>query len=207
MDQLSTIGSAPGGAVRSDGGSGRSTLLVARPVVLTVVVGAGLTTTTAGSTSTLLDRGRSAHYRQRPELPALCPASPSVAGRGRGREVRGDGDMLRILLLVVNMLLIQRLVLLGLLVVVVVEAADLVIRIPGDLSQQDGFYRLDYRCTGWAGREGVKGVLRVAPSSKSCYSLVCIFKRFLNLFFFFGIKSCIGYSCLTPPHYLIRAGW
>jgi hypothetical protein len=24
-------------------------------------------------------------------------------------------------------------------------AADLVIRIPGDLSQQDGFYRLDYR--------------------------------------------------------------
>ena len=206
MDQLSTIGSAPGGAVRSDGGSG-STLLVARPVVLTVVVVAGLTTTTAGSTSTLLDRGRSAHYRQRPELPALCPASPSVAGRGRGREVRGDGDMLRILLLVVNMLLIQRLMLLGLLVVVVVEAADLVIRIPGDLSQQDGFYRLDYRCTGWAGREGVKGVLRVAPSSKSCYSLVCIFKRFLNLFFFFGIKSCIGYRCLTPPHYLIRAGW
>ena len=64
MDQLSTIGSAPGGAVRSDGGSG-STLLVARPVVLTVVVGAGLTSKTAGSTSTLLDRGRSAHYRQR----------------------------------------------------------------------------------------------------------------------------------------------
>jgi hypothetical protein len=26
-----------------------------------------------------------------------------------------------------------------------VTAADLVIRIPGDLSQQDGFYRLDYR--------------------------------------------------------------
>jgi hypothetical protein len=26
-----------------------------------------------------------------------------------------------------------------------VGAADLVIRIPGDLSQQDGFYRLDYR--------------------------------------------------------------
>ena len=26
-----------------------------------------------------------------------------------------------------------------------VRAADLVIRIPGDLSQQDGFYRLDYR--------------------------------------------------------------
>ena len=70
--------------------------------------------------------------------------------------------MLRILLLVVNMLLIQRLVLLGLLVVVVVEAADLVIRIPGDLSQQDGFYRLDYRCSGWRGAGG-EGVLRVAP--------------------------------------------
>ena len=94
--------------------------------------------------------------------------------------MRGDGDTLR-LLLVVNMLSIQHLVLLGLLVVVVVEAADLVIRIPGDLSQQDGFYRLDYRCTGWAGREGVKGVLRVAPSSKLCSSLLCIFKRFLNL--------------------------
>ena len=26
-----------------------------------------------------------------------------------------------------------------------VGGADLVIRIPGDLSQQDGFYRLDYR--------------------------------------------------------------
>ena len=48
---------------------------------------------------------------------------------------------------------------------VVVKAADLVIRIPGDLSQQDGFYRLDYRCSGWrggAGRGG-EGVLRVAP--------------------------------------------
>ena len=105
------------------------------------------------------------------------------------------------------MLLIQHLVLLGLLVVVVVEAADLVIRIPGDLSQQDGFYRLDYRCTGWAGREGVKGVLRVAPSSKLCYSLLCIFKCFLDLSFF-GIESCIiGYTCLTPAHYLIRVGW
>ena len=68
----------------------------------------------------------------------------------------GDGGILR-LLLVVNMLLIQHLVLLGLLVVVVVEAADLVIRIPGDLSQQDGFYRLDYRCTGWAGSGGGEG--------------------------------------------------
>ena len=108
--------------------------------------------------------------------------SQSVRGGQRlQREVRGDGDILRLLLLV-NMLLIQHLVLLGLLVVVVVEAADLVIRIPGDLSQQDGFYRLDYRCTGWAGREGVKGVLRVAPSSKLCYSLLlCIFERFLNL--------------------------
>lgn len=37
---------------------------------------------------------------------------------------------------------------------VVVEAADLVIRIPGDLSQQDGFYRLDYRCIGWRGAGG-----------------------------------------------------
>ena len=112
--------------------------------------------------------------------------SQSVRGGQRlQREVRGDGDTLR-LLLVVNMLLIQHLVLLGLLVVVVVEAADLVIRIPGDLSQQDGFYRLDYRCTGWAGREGVKGVLRVAPSSKLCYSLLCIFKRFLNLSYFWN---------------------
>lgn len=50
------------------------------------------------------------------------------------------------------------------LLTVVVEAADLVIRIPGDLSQQDGFYRLDYRCSGWRGAGGGgEGVLRVAP--------------------------------------------
>ena len=29
--------------------------------------------------------------------------------------------------------------------VALVSGADLVIRIPGDLSQQDGYYRLDYR--------------------------------------------------------------
>ena len=29
-----------------------------------------------------------------------------------------------------------------------VSGADLVIRIPGDLSQQDGYYRLDYRSVG-----------------------------------------------------------
>ena len=51
------------------------------------------------------------------------------------------------------MILVQNLPLVLLLgsVVVVVKAADLVIRIPGDLSQQDGFYRLDYRCSGWRG--------------------------------------------------------
>ena len=72
--------------------------------------------------------------------------------------MRGDGGDL----LLVNMLLMLNLPLLLLAAVVVVEAADLVIRIPGDLSQQDGFYRLDYRCSGWRGAGG-EGVLRVAP--------------------------------------------
>ena len=62
------------------------------------------------------------------------------------------------------MLMLLNLPLLLLAAVVVVEAADLVIRIPGDLSQQDGFYRLDYRCSGWRGAGGWgEGVLRVAP--------------------------------------------
>ena len=71
--------------------------------------------------------------------------------------MRGDGDLL------VNMLLLLNIPLLLLGSAVVVDAADLVIRIPGDLSQQDGFYRLDYRCSGWRGRAGGEGVLRVAP--------------------------------------------
>ena len=63
-----------------------------------------------------------------------------------------------------NMLLLLNIPLLLLWSAVVVEAADLVIRIPGDLSQQDGFYRLDYRCSGWrGGRAEGEGVLRVAP--------------------------------------------
>ena len=60
------------------------------------------------------------------------------------------------------MILVQNLPLVLLGSAVVVKAADLVIRIPGDLSQQDGFYRLDYRCSGWRGAGG-EGVLRVAP--------------------------------------------
>ena len=66
------------------------------------------------------------------------------------------------------MILVQNLPLVLLLgsVVVVVEAADLVIRIPGDLSQQDGFYRLDYRCSGWRG--GVKGFCVLRRQLRSC---------------------------------------
>ena len=72
----------------------------------------------------------------------LRPASLSAAGRGSTENQGGDGDL-------VNMLLVQHLPLVLLGAAVVVKAADLVIRIPGDLSQQDGFYRLDYRCIAW----------------------------------------------------------
>ena len=34
-----------------------------------------------------------------------------------------------------------------------VLGADLVIRIPGDLSQQDGYYRLNYRYVGHSGTQ------------------------------------------------------
>ena len=84
----------------------------------------------------------------------VCPRQAEAPQRIKG----GDGDL-------VNMLLVQHLPLVLLGAAVVVKAADLVIRIPGDLSQQDGFYRLDYRCIGGALAQGVKGVLRVAPSS------------------------------------------
>ena len=100
-------------------------------------------------------RTRGAHYRLQSYL---RPASLSAAGRGSTENQGGDGDL-------VNMLLVQHLPLVLLGSAVVVKAADLVIRIPGDLSQQDGFYRLDYRCIGGALAQGVKGVLRVAPSS------------------------------------------
>ena len=91
-------------------------------------------------------------------LTATCaqPVCPRQALAAQSPS-EGDGDLL------VNMLLLLNIPLLLLGSAVVVEAADLVIRIPGDLSQQDGFYRLDYRCSGWRGRAGGEGVLRVAP--------------------------------------------
>ena len=82
-------------------------------------------------------------------LTATCaqPVCPRQALAAQSLS-EGDGDLL------LNMLLLLNIPLLLLGSAVVVDAADLVIRIPGDLSQQDGFYRLDYRCSGWRGAGG-----------------------------------------------------
>ena len=109
--------------------------------------------------------------------------------------MRGDGGWR---LNLVNMLLVHSLPLVLFGSVGVVKAADLVIRIPGDLSQQDGFYRLDYRCSGW---RGVKGfcVLRrqlrsCAPSSPSSSYSGAMLTGTLSNAFNAACKACSYFS-------------
>ena len=103
------------------------------------------------------------------------------------------------------MLLVQNLPLVLLGSVVVVKAADLVIRIPGDLSQQDGFYRLDYRCSGWRGGRagGVKGFCVLRRQLRSCATLLLLFLLHCNAYpTLSGAFNayCTAYSYFSMEH-------